>query len=319
MPSRRSDSNSAAGSKPTAAARDAAAVRQPPSANGRSSLSSRSSRADFFRALVRGFLAAFEATAKDFSAARPERSEIVHRLRVILRRFRTLLRFEQDLFSRREYRVIRAEVDWLFGELGAARNLDILLDEAQEVTDLPLPSEVRARLASERDTAYAAVESSLASQRYRAALDDLRAFVEDGPWTRRSGHTAERREAAARDSADKALARAWKAIGKSKRPSRLSPESRHTLRIRAKRLRYAADLYGILYPGKKAEKRRGKLAVAATALQDVLGTLNDRSVMQQLLAARFPDREWPLADDGELLTAADTAHRKLRQRKPFWE
>ena len=124
--------------------------------------------------------------------------------------------------------------------------------------------------------------------------------------------------------ADAALARQWRAVHDAGRPSKLSEKRRHKLRIHAKRLRYAADFYMTLYDGDRAAKRSAALLSATTALQDILGLLNDRAMMKALIAERLPSiarRHLPPPtgrSEAELLAEADEAYRRLRGRKPFW-
>jgi CHAD domain-containing protein len=55
---------------------------------------------------------------------------------------------------------------------------------------------------------------------------------------------------------------------------------RHRVRIRAKRLRYAAEFFQSLYPSAAMQRYIGRL----TSLQDALGRLNDASVARRMLS-----------------------------------
>jgi inorganic triphosphatase YgiF len=79
-----------------------------------------------------------------------------------------------------------------------------------------------------------------------------------------------------------------------------SPEQRHALRIRVKRLRYALDYLGALFGGHK------KFAACFAALQDELGALNDANT-----ARRFLDR---LNHDGRLDGLVEQFSRSLGER-----
>lgn len=278
-------------------------------------------RADAFRYLVVGAISSFSSLSAGFVAM--PNAEAIHKMRVAIRRFRTLLRFERDLFSLRERHAIDGELRWIFECLGKARNLDVLLAGAAENVELALPIDALAALSAEDAKVYDEIAVLLRSRRFRVGLVDLLAFVECGSWSRRSGKSAKRREEPVEKNADRALKREWKAIERSERPSHLPVERRHRLRIRAKRLRYACDFYGDLYAGHKAAKRCRKLAASAAALQDALGSLNDRATMATLIEDRFPGRGWAFSPADiaaqELLDAADAAHRKLARRKPFWK
>jgi CHAD domain-containing protein len=60
----------------------------------------------------------------------------------------------------------------------------------------------------------------------------------------------------------------------------LEPSALHAIRLRAKRLRYAAEIFVLLYPAKAASRYLRRLS----KLQDRLGALNDGSVAASLLA-----------------------------------
>ena len=64
----------------------------------------------------------------------------------------------------------------------------------------------------------------------------------------------------------------------------LDDEPRHGVRKDAKKLRYAAEFLGSLYPGRKARRRLDHLLDRIEALQDKLGQLNDIAAAPELLA-----------------------------------
>lgn len=63
----------------------------------------------------------------------------------------------------------------------------------------------------------------------------------------------------------------------------LDPEERHRVRIAAKKLRYGAEFFAPLFPGKKAGKRHGAFGKALSDLQDHLGALNDIATGHELM------------------------------------
>jgi CHAD domain-containing protein len=65
-----------------------------------------------------------------------------------------------------------------------------------------------------------------------------------------------------------------------KRHAELGPAELHRLRIRAKKLRYAADFFRSLYSRKAVRQH----ATALGDMQDALGAINDTAVGQALLA-----------------------------------
>ena len=63
----------------------------------------------------------------------------------------------------------------------------------------------------------------------------------------------------------------------------LDAETRHHLRIEAKKLRYAGDFFASLYRG-EAARRHAVLTKALASFQDGLGALNDITVGAGLIA-----------------------------------
>ena len=101
-----------------------------------------------------------------------------------------------------------------------------------------------------------------------------------------------------------------------------TPAERHAFRIAAKKLRYATEFFAPWFPGKRARDYRRAL----TALQDVLGRMNDAAVAAALAAglagpstpvpALFTG--WTLALTQAGLPSLERACRRMRSQKPFW-
>ncbi|WP_024927386.1 MULTISPECIES: CHAD domain-containing protein [unclassified Mesorhizobium] len=62
-------------------------------------------------------------------------------------------------------------------------------------------------------------------------------------------------------------------------------ETRHEVRIVAKKLRYAAEFFEPLYKSKAEAKRHRRFITAMEDLQDLLGSLNDLATAPDMLAA----------------------------------
>jgi triphosphatase len=106
------------------------------------------------------------------------------------------------------------------------------------------------------------------------------------------------------------------------------------LRIAVRKLRYATDFFGHLFPDRAAKKRLLDFETRMTDLQDRLGALNDIKVHQKLtpkLVAEKPSAKGrPQAfaigivsgrEQGEfepLLRAAKHDARKFAQVRSFW-
>jgi len=254
-------------------------------------------------------------------------AEIVHQMRVALRRLRSLVSLERRLFVPEERATLTREVARTFRRLGKARDLDLLLETLAKLEEGEHRDALMGTVSAERQASYAGIGSLLGSKRLRIALIDLLAQIEAGPWISAEATRQKRwRERPAPDTAADILRQQWKKLDGFDRPSSLDVATRHKLRIRAKHFRYACDFFGTLYQGAKAEKRRTKMLSAVTKLQDALGELNDRASMGDLLRQRFPADpligdllEQTRGDEEPLLEVADAAFKKLLDRKPFWE
>lgn len=207
--------------------------------------------------------------------------ESVHQMRVGLRRLRSALRlFEQIVVPIS----LQEELDWLGGELGPARDWDVLGgaslasltgDDAPPMQQLQQC--VLKQAARYRRRAAAAVSST----RYARLLLALRAWSTGAGW--RAGLGAAERHAWSAPlgpGAEQILTRSRRKL--LKRGEGLHEgdvRMRHRARIAAKRVRYAAEFFQSLYQ----PKRVNRFIRALTALQDALGRLNDASVASRLL------------------------------------
>lgn len=277
----------------------------------------------------------------------PER---VHKLRVAARRFRALLSTFKVLAADPAARHVKAELKWLADALGAARNLDVFiadvwrpavegrpaqdqaapdpLDAAAQDEARALAAFGRALLAAQTD-AYARAGEAVDSARFRALAIDAAAWLEAGGWTTDKG-LAKIRARPAADFAAEALDKARRRIRKDGRDlAALSPEDRHHLRIRGKKLRYAVEDLGGLFPGHP--KRRARFVAATRDLQDALGLLNDQAGREALAREVATSCEDPEAafvagrltaggagHEAELLAEAQGAYVTFAEARRFW-
>ncbi|MEA2080478.1 MAG: CHAD domain-containing protein, partial [Pseudomonadota bacterium] len=114
-----------------------------------------------------------------------------------------------------------------------------------------------------------------------------------------------------------------KVIRQGQRFDKLDAVQRHQLRIRCKRLRYAAEFFVDLFGSKRSRVYIRSLA----AIQDVLGVLNDGRMVEHLMAQIPTEGETAAADLVRGWTAANVrAHLNLftvvweefSSRSPFW-
>ena len=197
--------------------------------------------------------------------------EGVHQARVATRRLRSDLRTFRSLVDKDFASSLRDELGWLAAILGEVRDGDVLLQRFRtRVNELPAgrrteAAAVLSTLEAERAEAHAALVDTLAGERYVTLLDGLV----------RAANAPELRDEAAAAAADVIpglVRRPWHKLEKRVLRLGIDPtdEELHAIRIRTKRVRYAADAATPIV-GKPARA----LARAAAALQEVLGDLND--------------------------------------------
>ena len=262
-------------------------------------------------------------------------SEGVHQMRVGLRRLRAAISLFSMLLGDRQTERIKSELKWLTDELAPARDLDVYLKTKIEPLRCAAPlgmNELVAALASHRHTAFVRAKAAIASSRYRFLLLDTLQWLENGDWGQRSHRKAQR--LIERFAADILARRTKKVMKKAKKLRELNARQRHKLRIAVKKLRYAVDFFGWLFPGHKAKKRLSTFQGSLKNLQGHLGALNDIQVHQKLvlmLASAKPrteDRQRAYAagvvsrrEQSEiepLLNSAARDARKFAESRPFW-
>ncbi len=186
-----------------------------------------------------------------------------------MRRVRSAIR----LFDREHRDVPRSlsdELQWLARALGEARDWDVIAEETLPPLAEAIGVETAKPLVSKADhrrrQARARIHKAARSARYAAlVLNGERWCMSPAP--------ADAEMLA--DTAAPALRSASKKLFKAARFfAALTPTRRHQVRILAKRLRYALDLFAVALPKQAA----ARYVDALSELQDALGQLNDASV-----------------------------------------
>ena len=266
--------------------------------------------------------------AADPIARLGEDPEGVHQARVATRRLRSDLRTFAPLLDPVWVTSLRDELRWLGGELGAARESEVLLGHLRDrATALPPDIERNVRpvldaARGDRETAQQRVLGTLQSSRYLDLVDRLVL----GALAPRMGPGAG--SATTRDLTRlarrpwKRLRRDYLALGPDPADAAL-----HAVRIRAKRARYAVEAVAGAVDG----DRPRQFAAALTDLQDVLGDHQDAVVAQAWLRARIapgpPAETYAVGMLAGLLRVdalaatdrlAGTWHRASRRRLRSW-
>jgi CHAD domain-containing protein len=226
--------------------------------------------------------------------------EDLHDLRVAVRRLRALLRAADALLAPEWAGPLRDELKWLGGELGPARDADVLLEylrgEAAELgQDEVAFAEVLQQLESERVSAHSRLRIALESDRYLALLASLEAAAE-APHVRALDAPLE--GLAAREFGK--LSKAVEALGPDP-----GDEALHAVRIRGKRARYAAEL-----AEPAAGERARRFVRRAKAFQDVVGEHQDAVVAEERLRGLAP----ALSSSDAVLSAGRLIERQRARR-----
>jgi triphosphatase len=218
--------------------------------------------------------------------------EGVHQMRVGLRRLRAAMSLFSTLLRDSQTASIKNELKWLGGELGPARELEVLVSRVlapvkrQRRRWRGMPS-LSQEIAERRDAALARAQAAVQSARFRSLTLEVAAWLEAGQGTKpQDDLTRERGDLPIEEFALEQLARRWRKVRKKgKALVTLDARGRHKLRIQTKKLRYAAEFFASLFTAKRAVKRRKQFLPALERLQDTLGDLNDIAVHERRIAA----------------------------------
>jgi triphosphatase len=266
--------------------------------------------------------------------------EGVHQMRVGLRRIRAAMSLFRILLHDPQTAKIKTQLKWLAGELGPARELDVLVNR------VVAPMRKRSRrwrgmpslsheIAERRDAALKRALDAVDSARFRILTLDVAAWLEAGQWTNsKDDLIRDQGDLPIEDFAAEQLAQRWRKVHKKGRAlAQLNARRRHKLRIQTKKLRYATEFFSSLYSSKRAVKRRKQFLPTLERLQDGLGDLNDIAIHEARIPTMGirnrrsnPSRIFAAGlltgrEDARIepaLTAATEAYADLAKVKPFW-
>ncbi|MGY1631649.1 CHAD domain-containing protein [Geodermatophilus sp. SYSU D01186] len=211
--------------------------------------------------------------------------DAVHKMRVATRRLRSALATFKPLFAGDVVRPLRGELKWLAGELGAARDAEVMRDRVRTAVEAenPLgePGSVAEVAGAELGVAYRSahdrVLAELDGDRYHRLLTDLDDLVACPPFTARAG-------ARAGKALPRLVARSYAGVRRlvedaSARPAGAEREELlHDARKAAKAARYAGESVGRVF-GADATA----FAQAMEAVQEALGEHQDSVLTRERL------------------------------------
>lgn len=223
-------------------------------------------------------------------AARGADPEYLHQMRVGTRRLRAALRASRGLWRKDDVRALRRGLRKLGAATGPARDWDVQYRR--------LGPSLRARASVRRRSAHAALRralSAVSGWKLPRAID-----ASPPPLPEYARDVLERLDARAQRRAAR--------IDWSDAPAR------HALRIRLRRLRYAAEFLRGAFPRVDASA----LIAALKALQDVLGELNDLDVGRRLRAELEAPAVRPRPRERQLVSRLPAAWRRFATAPRFW-
>jgi CHAD domain-containing protein len=257
--------------------------------------------------------------------------EPVHQMRVAVRRLRSAIKVFRHAVRGPALDAVDAGLKALGAKLAPTRDWDVFVTETAAAVATALPTEARLqRLLGS------------AERRRGGCHDELRSFLGSVEFRRLGIELAclagEPTRPVMPDEAEQAelttpLA-SFAARVLSKRHKRflqidddiagLEPNALHAIRLRAKRLRYAAEIFAALYPAKAASRFTRRLSL----LQDRLGALNDGAVAASLLGELTNGNHafatglvlgFVGAHAHDTRARIDKAWQRFRRLAPFWE
>lgn len=239
---------------------------------------------DAFKVIAMSCLRHFTANRDAVLGGVPEG---VHQMRVGLRRLRAALSLFKEMLRGPETTAVNSQLKWLTEELGPARDMEVLVDEAispmAAKSPVPVAIEVFQKdVERQRDVGMARAQRAVRSERYRKLVLETVLWINGGRWTTTKAALISSRRALPirRFAAREFNRRTRSTLKKLSRVEKLNPSQRHKLRIAIKKLRYATDFFQSLFQREKNSLKRFSLVLED--LQSSLGQLNDIRVHGEL-------------------------------------
>jgi inorganic triphosphatase YgiF len=261
--------------------------------------------------------------------------EVLHQLRVGLRRLRAAFATFKLVLPRQGLDRLKRETKWLSSALDPARDLDVFIENAFHKANEAARGDTMLaafgqQLLRTQAGAYDLALKALASKRFAMLLLNCAEWVETAPLCRNGHRVAVRlRDGDASTLAAHALSRFRHQLHKSARHlASLDPRARHRVRIQVKKLRYAVEFFTESF-GRSTHKQRRKFIASLNVLQHTLGKLNDMA-MAPKTALAVAGRSAQLAfragqviggrdrDEQRLLAEAVNAYKRWWNVRPFW-
>ena len=287
---------------------------------------------DAFAAIAWSTLAHLQANEQ--GVLEGEDAEFLHQMRVALRRLRSALSAFSAALPDAARAPVAAELKWLGGALAPARDWDVFVTETlpplnRAFENRPALPTLAAEAVRLRSIAQRDMRRAVRSRRYQKVLITLASWLTGRGWLEHADASARAMlDSPVRGYAQSELEARYERVRKrGRRIGELSAPELHELRIAVKKLRYSIDFFAGLFAADAVRTLRSRLS----RLQDILGTINDASTMQSLLAQGYGGGRAAAATEGRgillgwsagraeaLRTDLDRAWKAFRRSRTFW-
>ena len=234
-------------------------------------------------------------------AAASADEEAIHDMRVAIRRVRAAFRIARPYYKPKSVRSFNGELRALADELGAARDLDVIIGHAQAFVERQPPGAPAldgylAFLRAQRAAAQQRLLNHLGSRRLAKFNEEFQTFLsEPGAAVRASDHLAGTPRV--RDAIPAAIWQQYSVVRAYEAIDNPPVETLHALRIDCKRLRYLLEFFQTVLG-----RSTTSLINLTVRAQDHLGLLHDATVAADTVR-RYVAEHAPI-EAGDLAAAA---------------
>lgn len=259
-------------------------------------------------------------------------AEYLHQMRVALRRLRVVLRMAGKLRADEQLAALSQDAAALGAALGRIREWDVFIAGTAQPMCMRMAGHagLQALLAvseRQRDACYAALRSETQARELQRLLLRFAIWMNGAYWQMpmQAGEAVPQ----AHEFAMRRLQKLAKRFARSvQQLNGLDAGRLHALRITAKKLRYSAEFFAVLYDKHKARS----FLNALSEVQEVLGQINDVAVAHRLLdeLAAIADlsahqeavvlaRGWIAHDLSQQFVSLRKTIRRFEKQPEFWE
>jgi inorganic triphosphatase YgiF len=243
-------------------------------------------------------------------------SEYLHQMRVAVRRLRSALGAHADVATGESLEWLRSGLKWMNARLGVARDWDVFVAEllppllAERRNEQELAALAKAA-AQARERANRAARTAVRSRRYAHLIFTLGRVAAGAGRPLIDPRCA---EPVLPFAAGLLAKRHDKVVERGGKLERRSLKELHALRIAIKKLRYASEFFGSLFPEPAVKTFRKRVA----DLQEILGAINDQANMPRL-AREALSRSSPMLEALIGGWNAHVVHQERERLRKSWQ